>query len=80
MIKKDRLLAGLKELLYVEEEVVTIYANFNKALANQMEDMSEEKKKEMNALLSALYRDSSRHRETIDKMIKQVKEGTIDEY
>ena len=47
MITKERLLAGLDELIHVEESVVTLYANFSKALLKETPDM-EKDKKEMN--------------------------------
>ena len=80
MITKDRLLAGLHELVYVEEGMVTMFANFTKALVTQTEGMEEEKKKKIGKLLSTLYRDSSKHKEMIDKMIREIEKSAKDEY
>ena len=44
MITKDRFLAGLYELIFVEEGMVTLFANFSKALVEHTEGMEEEKK------------------------------------
>lgn len=80
MITKERLLAGLQELAYVEEGVTTMYVNFTKALVGQTEGMEERKKKEITGLLSVLYRDSARHKETVDKMIEKVAKASRNEY
>jgi hypothetical protein len=80
MITKERLLAGLQELVYVEEGMITLYANFSKALVGHAEGMEANKKKEIEKLLSRLYRDSSRHKETVDEMLKNVEAGVKNEY
>ena len=80
MITKERLIAGLKELLHVEEEMVTLFANFSKALVNQTESLEEGKKKEIGKLLSTLHRDSSKHKEVINKMISHIGADAKDEY
>ena len=67
MITKDRLLAGLFELEYVEEGVVTLYANFTKGLVEHTDGMEESKKKEIKKMLTHLYRDSARHKTMIDE-------------
>ncbi|MFC1643819.1 hypothetical protein ACFL5C_00630 [Candidatus Omnitrophota bacterium] len=80
MITKERLLAGLNELVYVEEGMVTLFTNFDKVLVNLAEDMDESKKKKITKLLSTLYRDSARHKETIDDLIRQIEVISRDEY
>ena len=80
MISKERLLAGLIELLEVEEHAVTIYANFLKALVKETEGLDKDKTKEIEKLLSRLHRDSSRHKETVDKLIEQVGTSARNEY
>ncbi|MFH1552977.1 MAG: hypothetical protein ABID83_05000 [Candidatus Omnitrophota bacterium] len=80
MITKERLLAGLNELVYVEEGMVTLFANFDKVLVNLTEDIDESKKEEIKKLLSTLYRDSARHKETVDDMIRQIEVISRDEY
>ncbi len=80
MITKDRLLAGLNEVIYVEEGMIAMYANFSKALVAHTENIDEKKRNKMVKLLTRLYKDSSRHKDTIDKMIKEVEEGIINEY
>jgi len=80
MIKKDRLLSGLNELIHVEEGMVTFFANFSKALVRHSEDMDGEKKKEIEKLLTRLYKDSSRHKEIIDGLIRKVEASPKNEY
>ena len=80
MITKERLLAGLDDLLHVEEVVVTLYANFTKALVKETEGMEEGKRKDIEKMLTQLYRDSSRHKEIIDGLIKQVEGSAKNEY
>ena len=80
MIKKERLLAGLHELVYVEEGMVTLFANFSKVMIRETADLDEDKKKEMEKLLTRLYRDSSRHKEIVDEMIRNVEASAKNEY
>jgi len=80
MITKDRLLAGLQELSYVEEGMVTMFANFAKVLVQQTEGMDEIKKKEIDKMLTTLYRDSSGHKEMIENIIREVEKSQKDEY
>ena len=80
MIKKERLLAGLHELVYVEEGMVTFFTNFSKALVRQTEDMDESRKKEIEKLLTRLYKDSSRHKEIVDGLIRKVEASDRNEY
>jgi rubrerythrin len=80
MIAKERLLAGLFELEYVEEGIITLYVNFAKGLVQNTEGMEDAKKKEIEKLLTRLYRDSMRHKEIVDGLIKQVETGTKNEY
>ncbi len=80
MITKQRLLAGLEELVHVEESAIALYANFSKALLKHTDEIPEDKKEKITKLLSVLYRDSTRHKGLIDKMIKDVTENKKDEY
>ena len=80
MITKTRLLAGLKELVYVEEGMVTVLANFSKAVISASEEIDGEKKDEMITILSKLHRDSSRHKEKVDGIINKVEKSLINEY
>lgn len=80
MITKKRLIAGLHELEHVEEGVISLYANFSKALLKQTDDVVKEKKEKINTILSQLYRDSQRHKKLVDKLIKEVKGSSKDEY
>ena len=80
MIKKERLLAGLHELVYVEEGMVTFFTNFSKALVSHTEGMDEPRQKEIEKLLTRLYKDSSRHKEMIDELIRKVEAGKKNEY
>ena len=80
MFTKERLLAGLNELAYVEEGVITMYANFAKVLVNETEGMEPEKKKDIEKMLNVLYRDSTRHKEVIDGLIEKVERDVKNEY
>ena len=80
MITKERLLAGLEELVYVEEGLITLYANFSKALVKETYGLGEDKKKTITALLSELYRDSARHKESLDNMAENITKSAANEY
>ena len=80
MITKERLIAGLNELINVEEGMVTLFANFSKALLKHADEIEKDKKEEMAKMLSYLYRDSSKHKETVDNIIEEVSKGTKNEY
>jgi len=47
VITKERFLAGLHELVYVEEGMITVFANFSKVLADQAEDIDQEKREQI---------------------------------
>lgn len=80
MITRSRLLAGLHELTFVEEGMVTLFVNFTKELVNFAEGIDQEKKKEMVKLLERLHRDSSRHKETVDALVRELERSVRDEY
>lgn len=82
MITKERLLAGLHELVYVEEGLVTVYASFGKVLVAEVPDdeVSPEVKEKMKNLLSTLHRDSTRHKEIVDGLLLKVEGSTRNEY
>jgi hypothetical protein len=80
MISRERLLAGLRELAYVEEGMVTMFANFAKAMLKETEEVEEGKKKEMEKLLTRLYSDSFRHKETVDGLIRRIGAEDKNEY
>lgn len=80
MITKKRLLAGLKELVYVEEGMITVLANFSKAMISASEEIDDKKKDEMKKILSKLHRDSARHKEKVDTLIEKVEKSLINEY
>ena len=80
MITKERLLAGLEELVYVEESAITLYVNFSKALLKHTPEITEDKKEKITKLLSVLYRDSARHKELVDKMTSDITKGATNEY
>ncbi len=80
MITKERLLAGLNELIEVEESAITLYANFSKALLKETPGMDKEKKEKMTKMLSTLYRDSTRHKEIVDGMVLAIERSAKDEY
>ena len=75
MITKKRLLGGLNELVYLEEGMMGLFANFSKVLLKHTPELDKPKKKKMEKLLSVLYHDSSRHHKMIDSMIKNVLQG-----
>jgi hypothetical protein len=82
MMTKERLLAGLHELVYVEEGLLAVYANFGKVLVAETPDseVSPEVKGKMDRLLSVLHSDSTRHKEIVDGLILKVAGSTRDEY
>ena len=80
MITKMRLLAGLNELIEVEEGVMTLYANFSKALLKETQVVGKEKKEQMRKMISVLYRDSARHKETVDNMVLDIEKSAKNEY
>ncbi len=80
MMTKERLIASLTEMIYVEEGMVTLFTHFSQALVDETEGLDEEKRKDIKKLLSALYRDSARHKEAVEDMITQVETGDKNEY
>jgi len=82
MMTKERLLAGLHELIYVEEGMVTVYASFGKVLVAEVPDdaVSPEVKEKMRNLLSVLHVDSTRHKKIVDELILKVEGSSRDEY
>ncbi len=80
MITKERLLSGLKELTYVEEGMVTMLANFSKAVIDASGNIPSEKKNEMVKILSRLYQDSARHKEKVTLLVDKIEKGSIDVY
>lgn len=80
MITKERLLAGLHEATYVEEGMMTFFANFSKALVSHTEGMEDEKKKEIDKMLSLLNRDSARHKKMVEELIEKLEGSSRDEY
>ena len=80
MITKNRLLAGMEELTFVEEGMATLFANFAKELVKFTEGIEDEKKREMVKLLERLHRDSARHKETVDGLVRELERSPRDEY
>lgn len=80
MITRNRLLSGLNEITFVEEGMVTLFANFTKELVKFTEGIDEAKKAEMVKLLERLHRDSARHKEIIDTLTREVDRSSRDEY
>ncbi len=80
MITKERLLASLDELVNVEEGMVTLYANFAKALLKETPKLEEEKREHIRKSLSILYRDSTMHKEILDEIAERVRKNTKNEY
>jgi len=80
MITRERLLSGMEELIYVEEGLITMLANYSKALLEHAGDIDPDRKKEISRLLTRLYKDSSRHRDMIDEMMLMVRKEDKNEY
>ncbi|MBD3426667.1 MAG: hypothetical protein GF409_05505 [Candidatus Omnitrophica bacterium] len=80
MISKQRLLAGLHELIYVEEGMVTVFTNFTKVLVGETEGIEDEKRRKIDSLISQLHRDSSRHREMVEELLLKIEKDSRDEY
>ena len=79
-MKKDRLLTALQELIYVEEGMVGMYANFSMALVRETKELDGEKKKELQTILSRLNMDSSRHKDMIVSLVNEIRQSDKDEY
>jgi len=80
LITKTRLLAGLNELVYVEEGMVAVFANFSKALVRDDDTLTDKEKDEILKLLTRLHNDSAKHREKIEEIISRVEEEVVNEY
>lgn len=80
MITKERLLSGLHEATYVEEGMMTFFANFTKALTTHAEGIEGEKKKEIDKMLSLLNRDSARHKKMVEELIEKIERSEKNEY
>lgn len=80
MIGKIRLLAGLEEIIHVEEGMITMLANFSKVLVDEVKEIDEEKKRYLKKLLTRLYTDSTRHKNTIDELILKIEASERNEY
>ncbi|MFH1380785.1 MAG: hypothetical protein ABIH57_01250 [Candidatus Omnitrophota bacterium] len=80
MITKNNLLEGLYESIHIEEGMVTMFTNFDKALVNMTEGIGEDKKKKINNILTKLYNDSTRHKEVIYTLITDIKKEKRNEY
>jgi len=80
MITKQRLLAGVNEMRYVEESMVTFLANFSKVMVDETENLSPQKKKDLKKLLSTLHNDSSRHEEIIINLAQAIEKSPKNEY
>lgn len=80
MITKKRLVAGLEELIHVEEDAIALYTNFSKALVKETSGIAKGKKEEMIKLLNILYRDSARHKEMVTNAAQQIAGDANNEY
>jgi len=80
MISKIRLLSGLEEIIHVEEGMITMLANFSKVLVDEVREIDEEKKAYLKKLLTRLYTDSTRHKNTIDELISKIEASERNEY
>jgi len=80
MITKKRLVAGLEELIHVEEDAIALYTNFSKALVKETPGIAKGKKEEMIKLLNILYRDSARHKEMVTSVAQQIAGDANNEY
>ena len=79
MITKERLVSGLNEMIFVEEGMVSQHVGFSKALISYL-GMDNDKKIEIEKLLFVLQRDSARHKDTIEKIVKLIKLDRRDEF
>ncbi len=80
MIKKEELLEGLKKIICAEEGMITLSVNISKVLLSHVDEIDEDKKKEISKLLSVLYRDSARHKESMDGLVLQIEGSENNEY
>ena len=80
MISKERLLAGLNELVYVEEGMVTLLANFSKVITEEALDVTPETKEKIKKLLTKLYQDSTRHKTMMDRVVLKIEGSGRNEF
>jgi len=80
MIVKEELVAGLQELIRIEEGLITLFTNFSKVLLKHTKDVTKDKKDKINESLSQLYQDSARHKEILDNLIKEIMLSNKNEY
>ncbi|MBD3296417.1 MAG: hypothetical protein GF392_03530 [Candidatus Omnitrophica bacterium] len=80
MISRERLLAGLKELIYVEEGITAMLTNFTKGVMEHAQDLPPDDKRKITKLLTRLYSDSQRHWETVEDMTRKIESEDRDEY
>lgn len=80
MISKIRLLAGLNELVYVEEGMVAVFTNFSKALVRDDNTLTDKEKDEITKLLTRLQNDSAKHKKKVEEIISRVEEEGVNEY
>lgn len=80
MISRKRLLAGLNEIVYVEEGIVGMLTNFTKGIMAHSRDLEPEDKKKIMKLLTRLYSDSQRHWKIVENMVRSIESEDRDEY
>lgn len=80
MIAKKELLSGLHELIHIEEGIITLYINFTRILLKRVKDMDQDMKDRLETSLAEIYADSTRHKQTVYRLVKKIRESKRDEY
>ena len=80
MISKKRILAGLNELIYVEEGMASTYLNFTKVLVNETELLNDAMKKNIHDILLKLSKDSVVHKKKIEDLCIKIEKDARDEF
>ncbi|UCG34908.1 MAG: hypothetical protein JSW17_05300 [Candidatus Omnitrophota bacterium] len=80
MITKENLIGMLEKALANEDEFIISYGKDFLDNIMESEILNNEEKKEIEGLLSALLKDTERHKKTIELLIEKVKEDQRNEF
>ncbi|MDD4956395.1 MAG: hypothetical protein PHH49_01850 [Candidatus Omnitrophica bacterium] len=80
MISRERLIAGLQEVIYVEEGMVTMFTKFSEGLLAHAEDIDDVTKGKIKKILHKLHSDSTRHKAAVEGIARRVEAGGRSEY
>ena len=80
MITKDNLIDMLKKSLNNEDDFILSYGKELLREVGSSTDLNEEQKKEIDSVFKSILEDTARHRQTINKIIDEVKVSDKDEF